>query len=160
MFAQGGAVTNRHDRVFRRWLTDGGFLTIGDCSKRKGFCFPYYFMEIFVGGQGLDGGRQSHDGGILQSPPQYGNLEKSRNLKETSESHGIYLKRQGICERIPKVREFCCLKFIFSQVEDPNFENFLRSMPPDPLNGARLTVERNLGLEKSGNFILSGKWQP
>ena len=27
--------------------------------------------------------------------------------------------------------EFCCLKFIFSQVEDPNFENFLGSMPPD-----------------------------
>ena len=33
-------------------------------------------------------------------------------------------------------------------------------MPPDPLNGARLTVELNLGLEKSGNFIMSGKWQP
>ena len=42
-------------------------------------------------------------------------LGKSRNLKETSESQGICLK----------VREFCCLKFIFSQVEDPNFENFL-----------------------------------
>ena len=49
-----------------------------------------------------------------------------------------------------KVRGFCCLKFIFSQVEDPNFENF----------GLGLTVEPNLGLEKSGNFILSGKWQP
>ena len=53
------------------------------------------------------------------------NLEKSGNLKETSESRGIHLKGQGICNRIPKVREFCCLKFIFSQVEDPNFENFL-----------------------------------
>ena len=53
------------------------------------------------------------------------NLEKSGNFKETSESQGIYLKRQGICETIPKVREFCCLKFIFSQVEDPNYENFL-----------------------------------
>ena len=34
------------------------------------------------------------------------NLEKSGNSKVTSES-------QGICDRIPKVREFCCLKFIF-----------------------------------------------
>ena len=78
---------------------------------------------------------------------------KSGNLKETSQS-------QGIWDRIPKVREFCCLKFIFSEVEDPNFENFLGSVPPDPLNGLRLTVELNPGLENSGNFILSGKWQP
>ena len=27
----------------------GGFSTIG-------YCFPYCFLEIFVGGQGLDGG--------------------------------------------------------------------------------------------------------
>ena len=46
--------------------------------------------------------------------------------------------------------ELCCLKFIFSQVEDPNFENFLGSISPDPLNGRGLTVELNLGLEKSG----------
>ena len=49
---------------------------------------------------------------------------------------------------------------VLSQVEDPNFETFLGSMPPDPLNGLRLTVELTLGLEKSENFILSGKWQP
>ena len=30
---------------------------------------------------------------------------KSENLKETSESQGICLKSQGICDRIPKVRE-------------------------------------------------------
>ena len=53
------------------------------------------------------------------------NLEKSGNLKETSKS-------QGICDKIPKVREFCCLKFIFSQVEDPNFENFLGEHAPRP----------------------------
>ena len=53
------------------------------------------------------------------------NLEKSGNLKETSESQGICQKSQGICDRIPKVRELCCLKFTFSQAEDPNFENFL-----------------------------------
>ena len=81
------------------------------------------------------------------------NLEKSGNLKETFES-------QGICDRIPKVREFCCLKFVFSQVEDPNFEKFLWEHSPDPLNGLGLTAELNLGLEKSGNCIISGKWQP
>ena len=63
------------------------------------------------------------------------NLEKSGNLKETSESRRIACKSenlplsQGIWDRIPKVREFCCLKFVFSQVEDPNFENFWGSMP-------------------------------
>ena len=71
------------------------------------------------------------------------NLEKSGNLKETSESQGICLKSQGICDKIGKVREFCRLKFIYSQVEDLNFENF-------PLNCLGLTVELNLGLEKSG----------
>ena len=65
------------------------------------------------------------------------NLEESGNLKNTSESQGIRPKSQGICDRIPKVREFFCLKFIFSQVEDPNFENFQGS---DPLNGLGLTV--------------------
>ena len=33
------------------------------------------------------------------------NLEKLRNFKETSESQGIFLKGQGICDRIPEVRE-------------------------------------------------------
>ena len=41
--------------------------------------------------------------------------------------------------------EFCCLKFIFSQVE---------------INDLGHMLELNLGLEKSGDFILSGKWQP
>ena len=51
------------------------------------------------------------------------NSENSGNLKETPES-------QGICHRIPKVMEFCCLKFIFSQVEDHKFENFLGEHAP------------------------------
>ena len=52
--------------------------------------------------------------------------------------------------------EFCCLKFIFSQVEDPNVENFLgKHAPQTHPNG--LTVELYLGLEI---FIFSGKWQP
>ena len=69
-----------------------------------------------------------------------GNLPmKSGNLRQNS-------KRQGIC----------CLKFIFSQVEDPNFKNLLGQHAPNCLG---LTVELNFGLEKSGNFILSGKWQ-
>ena len=81
------------------------------------------------------------------------NLEKSENLEETSESQGICPKSQRICDRIPKVREsqgIFCLKFVFSQVEDPNFENFLGSMPPDPLNGLGLMVELNLCLETQG----------
>ena len=49
-----------------------------------------------------------------------------------------------------KVREFCCLKFIFSQVEDPDFENFLGEHAPRPLSGLGLMVKLNLGLEKSG----------
>ena len=47
-------------------MGEGGFLTTG-C------CFCYCFLEIFVGGQGLDGERQSHDGGITPVPP----LEKT-----------------------------------------------------------------------------------
>ena len=33
-------------------------------------------------------------------------------------------------------------------------------MVADKVHCLELTVELNLGLEKSGNFILSGKWQP
>ena len=73
--------------------------------------------------------------------------KKSGNLQQNSKIQG-------------KVKEFCCLKFIFSQVEDPSFENFLGKLPQTPLNGLGPTVELNLGLEKSGNVILSGKWQP
>ena len=40
----------------------GGFLTIGYCLRTIGFlrttgyCFPYCFLKIYVGGQSLDGG--------------------------------------------------------------------------------------------------------
>ena len=81
------------------------------------------------------------------------NVEKSGNLKETSEVKELVTEFQ-------KSRNFFCLKFIFSQVEDPNFENFLGTMPPDPPNDLGLTVELSLGLEKSGNFTWSGKRQP
>ena len=43
----------------------GGFLTIG-------YCFPYCFLETFVGGQDLDGEGQSRDGGITPVPPHWG----------------------------------------------------------------------------------------
>ena len=46
-------------------------------------------------------------------------------------------KSQGICHGIPKVTEFCCLKLIFSQVEDPNFKNYLGEHPQTPANGLR-----------------------
>ena len=51
-------------KVFPRRLTngEGGFLTIA-------YCFPYCFLEIFVGEQGLDGRGQSRDGDIPPVPP-------------------------------------------------------------------------------------------
>ena len=52
------------------------------------------------------------------------NPEKSRNVK------GDFWKvREFATEfrKSGKVKDFCCLKFIFSQVEDPNFENFSRA---------------------------------
>ena len=52
------------------------------------------------------------------------NLEKSGNLKETPESQGICReslgicrKSQGICDRIPNIRELCCLKFILAKLK-------------------------------------------
>ena len=64
------------------------------------------------------------------------NLEKSENLKETSESQGNLPERSGNLRQNSKsqgkVRDFCCL-----EVEDPNFENFLGSMPPDPSKWSR-----------------------
>ena len=39
------------------------------------------------------------------------------------------------------------IHFNFSQVEDPNFDNFLEKHAP---NGLGLTVEFNLGVENSG----------
>ena len=49
-------------------------------------------------------------------------LCKSRNLPKT------VTRREGlICDRI---LEFCCLKFIFSQAEDPSFENGLGEHAP------------------------------
>ena len=56
------------------------------------------------------------------------------------------------------------MKFIFSQSEHPNFENFLGSIPPDPINSLRQTQEFNRSLEKSGKSqgisFLSGDWAP
>ena len=31
----------------------GGFLTIGYCLRATGYCFPYCFLENFVGGKAL-----------------------------------------------------------------------------------------------------------
>ena len=73
--------------------------------------------ELFV----LRNFQRKHPKTAIRVAADLENLEKSGNLKETSESRGICLKSQGICNRIPKVKEFSCLKFIFSQVEDPNF---------------------------------------
>ena len=56
-------------RVFCRSLTSGGgILTIGCCLRTIDYCFPYCIWN-FCGGQGLDGGGQSHDWGDLPVPP-------------------------------------------------------------------------------------------
>ena len=85
------------------------------------------------------------------------NLEKLGN-----ESQGICLKSQGICHRIPKVREksgnFVWNSFS-AKLKILIFKIFWGACPQSPLNGLGLKVELNLCLEKSGNFILSGKWQ-
>ena len=69
---------------------------------------------------------------------------------KTWKSQGIYLKSQGTFDRIPKVREFCRLKFIFSQGEDHILKFSGGAYPQIPPNGLGLTVELSLGLEKSG----------
>ena len=72
----------------------------------------------------------------------------SGNLKETSESQGT-----------KKVREFMT-EFQNSQpmqVENPNFQLFWGACPKNLLNALGLMKELNFGLEKSRNFILSGK---
>ena len=43
----------RNCRVFPRRLTNGGFLTIGYCLRTVGHCFPYCFLENFVGEKAL-----------------------------------------------------------------------------------------------------------
>ena len=53
------------------------------------------------------------------------NLEKLGNLKYISES-------QVICHKNPKVKEFCCVKLIVCQFEDPNFETFSGEAYPEP----------------------------
>ena len=73
---------------------------------------------------------------IAQTEPKGNKTEQVQKLLKSNSFAGLPLtsktwKSQGICDRIPKVREFCCLKFIFSQVKDSNFEIFLGSMPPD-----------------------------
>ena len=45
------------------------------------------------------------------------NLEMPGNVEAMRKSQG-------------KVREFCCVKLIFSQYEHPNFENFLGEHAP------------------------------
>ena len=43
----------------------GAFLTICYCFRTIGCCYPYCFLEIFVGGQDLDGGNKVVVGAIV-----------------------------------------------------------------------------------------------
>ena len=90
----------------------------------------------------------------------------SGNLKESSQSQGICQKKSRNLRQNStsqgKVKEFCCLKFIFSQVEDPNFETFLGEHAKwSQTHGRAYTgLEKSGKKGKSGNFILSGKLHP
>ena len=95
----------------------------------------------------------------LENLEMSGNFEARRKSQETvRELKKEDKKSQG------KVRELCCVKFIFGSSEHPNFENFLREHTPRP----PLTVfdtRENSWLsgkvrEKSENFIPSGDWTP
>ena len=52
-------------RVFPRRLAHGGFLTIGYCLRTIGYCFPYSFLEIFVGDKTLMEGNKV----VMGDPP-------------------------------------------------------------------------------------------
>ena len=85
------------------------------------------------------------------------NLKKSGNWNETFQSQGIYLKSQGVCCKIPKIREKSgnfWVKFIFSQPENLNFQTLLRSINlQTPRNSVIVTIKSSRSLEKSGNSI-------
>ena len=52
-------------------------------------------------------------------------------------------RSQAKCHEIPKVREYCCVKFGFSEFEDPNLEEAFfweGGMPLTPKNGLGFTV--------------------
>ena len=57
----------RNGQGFHRRLTSGGFLRIGYCSRTTGYCFPFCFLEIFVGDKALIEGDKVVIGGIPQS---------------------------------------------------------------------------------------------
>ena len=73
-------------------------------------------------------------------------------------------KSQGIWMRPLKVREksgnFVVWNSFSAKLKILILKIFWGACPQTPLNGLGLMVDLNLGLEKSGNFILSGKWQP
>ena len=61
------------------------------------------------------------------------------SLKKTYEGQGTGKKKSG------ESQEIFCVKFIFSQFEDPNFEIFWASMPPDGPYGLGLIVSKSQG---------------
>ena len=86
---------------------------------------------------------------------------------ETLNCQGILMQGQEVRKFLKKTRtfrEFCCVKFIFSQSDRPNFENLLGEHAPRPLLTV-LDTHKNLIVvwksqgkvsEKSGSFIPSG----
>ena len=60
------------NRIFLRRFTSGGIFNNRLLFKENKILFPYCFLEIFVGGQGLDGGGQSCDRRGSSPPPLLG----------------------------------------------------------------------------------------
>ena len=69
----------------------GGFLAIDYCSRTIGYCFPYYFLEIFVEGQGLDGGEESRNRGISSTRENPENPYKIQILTKYLTWYGIVI---------------------------------------------------------------------
>ena len=87
------------------------------------------------------------------------NLEKSGNLKETSESQGIclILVREFVTE-FQKSGNFVVWNSFLAKLKILILKIFWGSMPPaqtpKSANGLELMIELNLGLEKSGFHII------
>ena len=72
-----------HYKVFFRRLASGGIFNNRLLSKNKRLLCSLLFLEIFVGGQGLGGGGQSHVGGPPLPPTWENAALKFRNRPTT-----------------------------------------------------------------------------
>ena len=84
-----------------------------------------------------------HPKQVVQLP---GKPENVTNFDARRKSRGIFEKQ----EKSGKIREFCCVQFVFSQSEHSNFKNFMGEHAPGPPKSLGHTEELNRSLEKLG----------